>query len=128
MRLLEIHLEVADLARSEVFYKAILDYSKITRWTDNSAIAFILPSGTALGLWEKGKQGLYGGRGGEHVHFALQIDPDDYPSILKKLQALSIDVIEHTWPDGQRSLYFFDPDGHQGEFMTTDWLRGKFGP
>jgi catechol 2,3-dioxygenase-like lactoylglutathione lyase family enzyme len=127
MRLLEIHLEVADLTRSELFYKSLLDYAKMTRWADGSAIAFILPSGTALGLWQTGKEGLHGGRGGRHVHFALQIDPGQYDIILGRLQALAIEVIEHTWPDGQRSIYFFDPDGHQGEFMTTDWLRGRFG-
>jgi len=126
MRLLEIHLEVADLKRSEVFYSAILDFAKVTRWSDGSAIAFVLPSGTTLGLWKEGKEGLHGGRGGKHVHFAVQVEPEAYDALLHKLKALDCKVIEHTWPDRQRSIYFFDPDGHQGEFMTTDWLRGKF--
>jgi hypothetical protein len=29
--------------------------------------------------------------------------------------------LEYVWPSGHRSVYFFDYDGHQGEFMTTDW-------
>lgn len=126
MRLLEVHLEVADLDRAERFYTALLDPARITRWSDRSAIAFVLPSGTTLGLWQQGKVGLHGGRGGDHVHFALQIEPSQYDTLLARLRALECEVIEHTWPDGQRSLYFFDLDHHQGEFMTTDWLRGRF--
>lgn len=122
MRFLELHIEVADLARSEKFYSTLLPHAKVTRWEDGSAIAIILDDGAALGLWKVGKLGLYHGRGGEHVHFAFQIDRSEYDSYRTRMRSMGLEPIEHTWPSGDRSLYFFDPDGHQGEFMTKDWL------
>lgn len=122
MRFLELHIEVADLARSERFYATLLPHAKVTRWEDGSAIAIILEDGAALGLWKVGKLGLHNGRGGEHVHFAFQIKRSEYDLYKERMLAMGIEPIEHTWPSGDRSLYFFDPDGHQGEFMTKDWL------
>ncbi len=122
IRLLEIHLEVADLERSRAFYAAWLPHERIVEWHDRSAVAFVLTDGTAFGLWATGKTGLYGGRGGSHVHYALQTDPADYDAMRQQLVNLGVEVTNHTWPGGHRSLYFMDPDGHQGELMTTDWL------
>lgn len=122
LRMLEIHLEVKDLDISEKFYSALLPHARISRWDDGSAIALILEDGTAFGLWRKGKRGLFDGRGGEHLHFAFQISREEIDLYRDKLHNLGVDLIEHTWPSGDMSLYFFDPDGHQGEFMTKDWL------
>ena len=122
MRFLEMHIEVADLKASLEFYKKLLPSVKQVDWTDGKATALVLPDGTAFGLWLKGKKGLHDGRGADHLHFAFQIDPSEYDVYLEKLKSLAVEVIEHVWPDGHRSLYFFDPDGHQGEFMTKDWL------
>lgn len=122
--MLELHIEVYDLERAETFYTALLPHVKVTRWTDGSAVAIVLEDGSALGLWEKGKVGLHGGRGAEHLHFAFQIKPDEYDKYRERLVDLGCEPIDHVWPNGQRSLYAFDPDGHQVEFMTVDWIRG----
>ena len=122
MRLLEVHIEVADLERSLEFYSSLLPHKKIVRFKDGNAAAMVLEDGTAFGLWLIGKTGLHGGRGAEHLHFAFQIRPDEYDPYKVKLVNLHVDVIEHQWPSGERSLYFFDPDGHQGEFLTSDWF------
>ena len=122
MRFLEIHIEVADLESAEHFYATLLPHERIVRWDDGSAIAIILADGSAFGLWNKGKKGLFGGRGGKHLHFAFQITRSEVDFFKDRLVNLGVDVIEHTWPSGDLSLYFFDPDGHQGEFMTKDWL------
>ncbi len=122
MRILEVHLEVADLERSVAFYEKLIPHEKLVRWPDGSAAALVLPNGESLGLWKTGKEGLYGGRGGRHVHFAFEIEADQYGDCKRRLAALGVEVIEHEWKNGERSLYFFDPDGHQGEFMTCDWL------
>ncbi|MBK7143194.1 MAG: hypothetical protein IPH75_14060 [bacterium] len=121
--MLEIHLEVNDLDIAEKFYQALLPYQRISRWDDGSAVAFVLNDGTAFGLWKKGKLGLFGGQGAKHLHYAFQIEREEIDSFRNKLHNLGVDVIEHTWPSGDMSLYFFDPDGHQGEFMTKDWLK-----
>lgn len=123
MRLLEIHLEVANLKLALEFYRAILKYKRIVHWKDNSAVALVFDDGSALGLWQIGKKGLYDGQGGKHVHFSFRIEPDEYDDYLSKLKNLNVEPIEHEWSDGHRSIYFFDADGHQGEFMTRSWLK-----
>ena len=124
MRFLEMHIEVADLARSLDFYRKILPVEKVVRWKDGSAVALVLPDGSAFGIWLKGKVGVHNGQGAEHLHFAFQIEPDEYTTYVEKLKSHGIRIIEHKWPDGHRSIYFFDPDHHQGELMTKDWLYG----
>ena len=44
-------------------------------------------------------------------NFAFEIRPDEYDAYKTKLESLGVEVIEHRWKDGQRSLYFFDYDG-----------------
>ena len=124
MRILELHIEVEDVQRSLAFYKQLIPHEKVGTWDDGTAAAIVLKDGTAFGLWKKGKSGLYDGRGGEHLHFAFQIEPEEYEEYKQRLEKAGVKVIEHTWPNGNRSLYFFDPDGHQGEFMTVDWMTG----
>ena len=127
MRILEIHIEVSDIDASLEFYKKLLPYHKLTKWSDKKAYAFILDDGSAFGIWEKGKMGLHKGQAGEHVHYAFQISPDEYALYKLKLLTIPVEIIEHQWGDGHRSLYFFDPDNHQGEFMTKDWLKQTAG-
>ena len=127
MKFLELHIETDDLDRALDFYTKLIPHQKVTRWKDGSAAALVLTDGRAFGIWKKGKQGLYDGRGAEHLHYAFQIDPDEYDDYLSRLKALGVEVIEHEWSNGHRSLYFFDHDGHQGELMTCDWLE-LFGP
>ena len=122
MRLIEAHIEVSDLQRALDFYSTLLPHKKIVKWTDSSAVALVLHDGSAFGLWKIGKKGLHGGRGAAHLHFALQIEPHEFDDYKGRLEGLGVEVIEHEWPSGQRSLYFFDPDGHQGELITCDWF------
>ncbi len=122
MRLLEVHLEVADPQASLKVYSALIPHAKIDRWDEDTAIALILENGAAFGLWKTGKAGIHGGRGGKHVHFAFQIRPDEYDACKALIVAAGLKPLEHVWPNGGRSVYFFDADGHQGEFMTVDWL------
>ena len=104
------------------FYKKLLPHKKIIGSPDSDQVFLVFDNGSALGLWKKGAIGLHNGRGAEHLHFAFQIKPDEYIDYKNRLEALNVEVLEHSWSDGHRSLYFFDPDGHQGEFMTKDWL------
>lgn len=122
VRMLEMHLEVADLNRAYDFYRQLLPHEKVIRWPDGQALALVMPDGTAFGLWMQGKLGIHDGQGAAHLHYAFQIDPADYDTFRRKLLDLGVEPREYEWPSGQRSLYYFDPDGHQGEFMTCDWL------
>lgn len=82
----------------------------------------VLNDGSAFGFWKKGTRGIHNGRGAEHLHFAFEISKDEYDEYMSRLESLNVEVLEYEWKDGNKSLYFFDPDGHQGEFMTKDWL------
>ena len=121
MRLLEIHLEVADLERSLALYSKLIAHTRIEEWDDRAAVALVLEDGSAFGLWKKGKLGIHDSRGGEHVHFAFQIRPDEYDEYVEKIQSVGLEPLHYVWESGHRSVYFFDYDGNQGEFMTTDW-------
>ena len=121
MRLLEIHLEVNDLDRSLDLYSKLIPHKRIKRWSNGAAASLIFDDGTTFGLWKSGTTGILNGRGGAHVHFAFQIDIDNYEYYKRLVISFGLEPLEHTWPDGNKSLYFFDYDGHQGEFMTKDW-------
>lgn len=121
MRLLEIHLEVSDIEQSLQLYSKLIPHKRIKIWTDKSAVALILKDGSAFGLWQKGKLGVHDGRGGEHVHFAFEIKPDEYDGCVSRIKLAGLQPKEHVWPTGHKSVYFFDYDNNQGEFMTTDW-------
>lgn len=122
MRMLEIHIEVDDVERSLELYAALLPHSKIKWWKDRDAAALVLEDGSAFGIWKKGKLGLHKGRAGEHLHFAFQIESDEYEEYKNKIESLGLAPLEHEWRCGEKSIYFFDYDGNQGEFMTTDWF------
>lgn len=121
MRILEIHIEVEDVQRSFNMYSQLIPHSKVIWWDERDAVAMVLEDGSAFGLWKKGKKGIHSGRAGQHVHFAFQIAPSEYDEYKRKIESLGLTPLEHTWPRGAKSVYFFDSDGHQGEFMTTDW-------
>ena len=122
MRMLEIHVEVSDLEKSLALYVQLIPHVKVSHWEDRSAVALILEDGTAFGIWKKGKVGMYDARAGEHVHFALQIHTEEYQDFKNRIESAGLSAIEHQWPEGHKSLYFFDYDGNQGEYMTADWL------
>ena len=122
MKILEIHLEVEDLERSFNLYSKLIPHKRVEYWEDKSAVAFVLENGTAFGLWKKGKRGIHNGQGGRNVHYAFQIESNELEQYKELLISLGLEPLEHDWNDGRKSIYFFDPDGHQGEFMTGDWL------
>ena len=123
MRLIEIHLEVSNLETSFNFYRQLFPYKQIVQFKNKDAYVLILEDGSAFGIWLKGKVGLFGGKGGEHVHYAFNITTDEYPLYLAKLKKMQTEYFEHEWDNGAKSVYFFDADGHQGEFITCDWLE-----
>ena len=123
--MLEIHLECADLEAAVRFYAELLPHARVV-WngpTDPQAF-LVLHDGTALGLWEKGTRGIHDGLAGAHVHWALQVDAAELADFAARLRDLGVAPLTWTWPDGSESVYFFDRDGHQGEFMSRDWKSG----
>lgn len=123
MRMIELHIETRDMQRAVAFYTELLNPAKTIGSPDSDEQVFlVLKDGFAFGIWRAGYRGLFDGLGADHLHYAFQIPPSEYEHWKTKLQSMNLEISEHMWKDGHRSLYFFDPDGHQGEFITKDWL------
>lgn len=121
MRLLEIHIEAEDVDQAATIYTHLLNPVKVEHWKKGIK-ALTLADGTGFGIWPKGVRGIHGGRGGSHVHFAYQIEHAEYHQYVTKIEEAGLEPLHHDWGDGDRSVYFIDQDGNQGEFMTCSWL------
>ena len=125
----ELVLEVSDLDRAEAFYSQHLGLPVVERWPHRDAI-WVRAGMTRIGLWRP-QVGLEGSRGGEHVHFAMQIPESEFEAKVASLREHGHQVPVHEFgPLGHgaansRSAYVHDPDGHLVEFWTAD--MGDYG-
>jgi catechol 2,3-dioxygenase-like lactoylglutathione lyase family enzyme len=115
----ELVLEVDDLEASEGFYAGVLGLPVVDRWPDREAIWVMAGERTRIGLWRP-QVGLFGSRGGRHVHFAMQIAEEDYEAAVERLRSLGQKVEETEFEGAGRSAYVEDPDGHLVELWTWD--------
>jgi catechol-2,3-dioxygenase len=113
----ELVLEVVDLEQAEHFYSQLLGFPVVERWEHRDAI-WVLAGATRIGLW-KPQVGVAGGRGGIHVHYALQITDEDYEATVERLRGCGLEVFEDDFGDS-RAAYVTDPDGNVVEFWTGD--------
>ena len=120
----ELVLEVVDLEASERFYADVLGLPVVERWPDREAIWVMAGDRTRIGLWRP-QVGMFGGRGGIHVHFAMHIAPDRYEAAVAHMRGKGQEVIEHDFPGygGSRAAYVDDPDGNVVELWTWDVAR-----
>jgi predicted enzyme related to lactoylglutathione lyase len=81
----ELVLEVRDLDRAERFYAEAIGFPVVERWQERGAVWVMAGARTRLGLWRP-QVGLAGGRGGIHVHYALQIDEGDFDDAVERLR------------------------------------------
>jgi catechol 2,3-dioxygenase-like lactoylglutathione lyase family enzyme len=115
----ELVLEVADLEASERFYADVLGLPVVDRWPDREAIWVMAGERTRIGLW-KPQVGLFGSRGGVHVHFAMHIEEADYEAAVERLRSLGQEVEETAFEGAGRAAYVNDPDGNLVELWTWD--------
>jgi catechol 2,3-dioxygenase-like lactoylglutathione lyase family enzyme len=116
----ELVLEVADLGAAERFYAEVLGFPVVDRWPDRDAIWVMAGDRTRIGLW-KPQIGLFGGRGGVHVHFAMQIAEEDFEAAVALLESRGQAVRTMAFGTTHgRAAYVEDPDGHLVEFWTWD--------
>jgi catechol-2,3-dioxygenase len=120
----ELVLEVLDLERAEHFYSELLGFPVVERWEHRDAV-WVLAGSTRIGLWRP-QVGVAGGRGGVHVHYALQIAEDDYAAIVDGLRGRGLGVTEDDFGES-RAVYVTDPDGNVVEFWTGD-VEGMYTP
>jgi len=122
----ETCLTVADLERSDRFYRELFDLPVLDG--DTRFRAFNIADAQVLLLFARGQSGgpvrLPGGlippheaSGQSHVAFAISAgDLDAWKARLAQ-QGVAIESTV-TWPRGGTSLYFRDPDGHLIELIT----------
>ena len=116
----ELVLEVADLEVAERFYAEVLGFPVVDRWPERDAIWVMAGERTRIGLW-KPQVGLFGGRGGTHVHFAMQIADEDFDDTVALLESRGQQVRTMVFGTTHgRAAYVEDPDGHLVEFWTWD--------
>jgi catechol-2,3-dioxygenase len=108
----ELVLETEDPRRLERFY-ARLGLTVLSREGDRVWLA--AGSGSRLGLWTHGPK-EHRDRGGRHVHFALSVRSGALDRAAATLAAAGVETsgpVAHE--GGDRSLYFFDPEGNRVE-------------
>jgi catechol 2,3-dioxygenase-like lactoylglutathione lyase family enzyme len=116
----ELVLEVVDLERAERFYAEVLGLPVVERWEDREAVWVMAGERTRIGLWRP-QVGLAGGRGGVHVHYAMQIAETDFDAAVERLRAAGCEPEVTTFGDDRgRAVYVDDPDGNVLELWTWD--------
>ena len=74
-----------------------------------------------LGIWPPGEK-EFSDRGGRHVHFAFSVGSGELEALSEELRGRGVEVqgpVEHD--GGDRSVYFFDPEGNRVELW--DFFR-----
>jgi len=115
----ELVLEVVDLEAAERFYAEVLGFPVVDRWPGREAIWVMAGDRTRIGLWRP-QVGLFGGRGGLHVHFAMQIADTDFDAAVERLEVKGCEVKQTEFEGAGRSAYVDDPDGNVVELWTWD--------
>jgi ubiquinone/menaquinone biosynthesis C-methylase UbiE/catechol 2,3-dioxygenase-like lactoylglutathione lyase family enzyme len=115
----ELVLEVDDLAAAERFYSGVLGLPVVERWAEREAIWVMAGDRTRIGLWRP-QVGVAGGRGGEHVHFALHVAEDAFDAAVGRLREAGLAPHVQDRRRDSRSVYVDDPDGNCVELWTKD--------
>ena len=114
----ELTLEVADLAAAEHFYAEVLGLPVVERWSD--AVWVMAGERTRIGLWLP-REGIAGGRGGAHVHYALHVPEQAFDLAVDRLREHGFDPEQRAFGTSHgRSAYVDDPDGNVVELWTWD--------
>ncbi|HET7239185.1 MAG TPA: VOC family protein [Terrimicrobiaceae bacterium] len=124
--ILETCLHVEDLERSRAFYADLFGYPLMK--SDYRFCAFDVGRGQVLLLFLRGSDpegtvlpfGVippHGTSGQAHIGFS--VPAEDLPAWKTRLAERGIAVESSlTWPEGGKSIYFRDPDGHLLELVT----------
>lgn len=124
--LYELVLEVQDIEEAEAFYRDVLAMTVLQRTAypgDDDVIRRVTldaGNGVVIGLWLP-QEGLAGGRGGAHVHYALTVAPEHLMQTRQRLGEYGVPITH----DAGAAIYFDDPDGNVVELGAagSDWVR-----
>lgn len=132
---IETALYVDDLARSLEFYRGLFGFTIPMEPIDRMAVLNVTEDQVLL-LFKKGAStaatvlpfGTIPPTDGDgRLHLAFGVRPSDIDTWERRLHDAGIDVESRVdWPEGGRSLYFRDPDGHAIELKTSNWSGRLF--
>jgi len=108
--IVELTLQVRDLAALEAFYTDVFGLKVLKREDDRVWLA--VGESARLGLWLPGEK-EFGDEGGAHVHFAFGAEPGTLDDLTARLEERGMPFkppVEH--PGGDRSVYVEDPEGN----------------
>lgn len=110
----EVAIRVADLAKSEVFYREILGLD-VCRRDEHRRWLFLRAGGQAGMVVLQEDRAPW-----PTQHFAFAIEEGDLESAVASLQKRGVVVrgpVHHEWMSA-KAVYFFDPDGHELEICA----------
>jgi catechol 2,3-dioxygenase-like lactoylglutathione lyase family enzyme len=125
-RILETAIHTDDMERSRCFYEEVIGLEPM--FADQRLTAYEAGSGSVLLVFPRGAAeeavtlpgGTIPGHGGAgRLHFAFAIRADELGPWEKWLQEHKVEIeARMDWPEGGKSIYFRDPDGHLLELAT----------
>jgi lactoylglutathione lyase len=119
----ELVLEVSDLEASRAFYRDRLGFEETLYGEGREGrYWYLIGKSARLGLWTP-QTGLAGGRGGAHVHFALDVTERQIDELLKRFTQRGIEVEGPVQLGPGRAIYVTDPDGNVVEFWSQDMAQ-----
>jgi catechol-2,3-dioxygenase len=116
----ELVLEVSDLEAARRFYRDVLGFEETLYGEGAEGRYWYLVGETArLGLWTE-QVGLAGGRGGAHVHYALNVPDAEIDGLKTRIEGAEAEVEGPIQLGPGRAIYVTDPDGNVVEFWSQD--------
>lgn len=109
---------VKDMNRSLPFYRDLLGIEQIPSMVDSTKVIWLqLPSGVMLHLIETENAPAL-----PPVHIAFEVA--DFDEAVRAVEGHGIEVLNSgTRHDGQRYLFFYDPDGNRVELCTPSGFK-----
>ena len=112
-----VAIAVADLDRSEAFYREVMGLERVYEEWDPPRV--LASGGSGMALFPAGTDGVGVVGAPGILHFAFRVDREGFEAAQT---ALSERGIEFRFSDHglSHSIYFKDPDGHQLELTTYE--------
>lgn len=127
---LETVLYAGDVPAAAAFYREVFGFTAANEVDEESAALRVSTSQVLLIFNPDHSERAgrivpsHGARGAGHVAFT--INPGDFDGWLGRLSEVGVEVEhEHTWANGERSIYVRDPAGNSVELMTGDIWGGS---
>jgi catechol 2,3-dioxygenase-like lactoylglutathione lyase family enzyme len=120
-RIKETCIYVSDLERTKAFYHDTLGLELISLVKDRHVFFRAGESVLLCFIADKTMKEETLPPHGAHgsVHFAFEVEQDDYEDAKREIEAKSISILhEHEWKGGLRSFYFSDPDNNLVEVIA----------